>query len=256
MCFLMIDIDDFKAYNDNNGHQPETWLCRITAHCLKGALRAADVASRYGGEEFCILLPQTTAAEAAVIADRIRQRVATTHFPHGKSQPQGPRHHQYRGFEFFRHRQFCRNSYCRCRSSTLSSEEFGKGPHRVFTTMWPRVQVHMKPNPNESATRVLARVAPEGFIGRTAELQKLLAQTALIRPSGEAGVDGSVAGVSELLRQALIRSSIYTSEVIPIYFALTRNETTPSALRSSFLTRFYINTLLSVATRLRCVTRH
>jgi len=89
MCFLMIDIDDFKAYNDNNGHQAGDLALQITAHCLKGALRAADVASRYGGEEFCILLPQTTAAEAAVIADRIRQRVATTHFPHGKSQPQG-----------------------------------------------------------------------------------------------------------------------------------------------------------------------
>ncbi|HSE25461.1 MAG TPA: diguanylate cyclase [Pyrinomonadaceae bacterium] len=89
MCFLMIDIDDFKAYNDNNGHQAGDLALQITAHCLKGALRAADVASRYGGEEFCILLPQTTASEAAVIADRIRQRVATTHFPHGKSQPHG-----------------------------------------------------------------------------------------------------------------------------------------------------------------------
>ena len=89
MCFLMIDIDDFKAYNDNNGHQAGDLALQITAHCLKGALRSADVASRYGGEEFSILLPQTTATEAAVIADRIRQRVATTHFPHGKSQPQG-----------------------------------------------------------------------------------------------------------------------------------------------------------------------
>jgi diguanylate cyclase (GGDEF)-like protein len=62
---------------------------QITAHCLKAALRAADVASRYGGEEFCILLPQTSITEAGVIADRIRQRVSTTHFPHGKSQPLG-----------------------------------------------------------------------------------------------------------------------------------------------------------------------
>ena len=52
-------------------------------------LRAADVASRYGGEEFCILLPQTALAEAGTIADRIRHRVNTTHYPHGKSQPLG-----------------------------------------------------------------------------------------------------------------------------------------------------------------------
>jgi len=89
MSFLMIDIDDFKSYNDNNGHQAGDLALQITGHCLKAALRAADVASRYGGEEFCILLPQTSISEAGVIADRIRQRVSTTHFPHGKSQPLG-----------------------------------------------------------------------------------------------------------------------------------------------------------------------
>ena len=89
MSFLMIDIDDFKAYNDKNGHQAGDLALQITAHCLKGALRAVDVASRYGGEEFCILLPQTGIAEAGTIADRIRQRVSTTDFPHGKSQPLG-----------------------------------------------------------------------------------------------------------------------------------------------------------------------
>lgn len=89
MSFLMIDIDDFKAYNDKNGHQAGDLALQITAHCLKLALRSADVASRYGGEEFCILLPQTAMSEAATIADRIRHRVSTTHFPHGKSQPLG-----------------------------------------------------------------------------------------------------------------------------------------------------------------------
>jgi len=89
MSFLMIDIDDFKAYNDTNGHQAGDVALQITAHCLKGALRAVDVASRYGGEEFCILLPQTGVAEAGVIAERIRQRVSTTEFPHGKAQALG-----------------------------------------------------------------------------------------------------------------------------------------------------------------------
>ncbi len=89
MSFLMIDIDDFKAYNDTNGHQAGDLAIQITAHCLKAALRSADVASRYGGEEFCILLPQTAIAEAGTIADRIRQRVNSTHYPHGKAQPLG-----------------------------------------------------------------------------------------------------------------------------------------------------------------------
>ena len=89
MSFLMIDIDDFKAYNDKNGHQAGDLALQITAHCLKGALRVVDVASRYGGEEFCILLPQTAMSEAGVIADRIRDRVSSTQFPHGKAQPLG-----------------------------------------------------------------------------------------------------------------------------------------------------------------------
>ena len=89
MSFLMIDIDDFKSYNDKNGHQAGDLALQITAQCLKATLRSADVASRYGGEEFCILLPQTSVDEAGAIADRIRQRVATTHYPHGKSQPLG-----------------------------------------------------------------------------------------------------------------------------------------------------------------------
>ena len=87
MSFLMIDIDDFKSYNDNNGHQAGDLALQITGHCLKAALRSADIASRYGGEEFCILLPQTSVAEAGVIADRIRHRVSTTHFPHGEVSP-------------------------------------------------------------------------------------------------------------------------------------------------------------------------
>ncbi|HEY8411501.1 MAG TPA: diguanylate cyclase [Pyrinomonadaceae bacterium] len=89
MSFLMIDIDDFKSYNDKNGHQAGDVALKMTAHCLETGLRSEDVASRYGGEEFCILLPQTALAEAGAIAERIRQRVSTTRFPHGKSQPLG-----------------------------------------------------------------------------------------------------------------------------------------------------------------------
>ncbi len=89
MSFMMIDIDDFKLYNDRNGHQAGDLALEMTAQCLKSALRAADVASRYGGEEFCILLPQTTIEEAISIAERIRRRVLRMRYPHGKAQPLG-----------------------------------------------------------------------------------------------------------------------------------------------------------------------
>jgi diguanylate cyclase (GGDEF)-like protein len=61
----------------------------MTAQCLKSALRSADVASRYGGEEFCILLPQTSLEEGISIAERIRRRITRVRFPHGKTQPLG-----------------------------------------------------------------------------------------------------------------------------------------------------------------------
>jgi diguanylate cyclase (GGDEF)-like protein len=89
MSFMMIDIDDFKQYNDRNGHQAGDLALEMTAQCLKSALRGADVASRYGGEEFCILLPQTALTEAVAIAERIKRRIERTRFPNGKQQPLG-----------------------------------------------------------------------------------------------------------------------------------------------------------------------
>lgn len=89
LSFMMIDIDDFKLYNDRNGHQAGDRALEITAQCLRAELRKVDVASRYGGEEFSILLPQTSLEEAGVIADRIRRKIMTTPFPHGKTQPLG-----------------------------------------------------------------------------------------------------------------------------------------------------------------------
>jgi diguanylate cyclase (GGDEF)-like protein len=89
VSFLMVDIDDFKNYNDQHGHQAGDLALEMTATCLKTALRSADVAARYGGEEFSILLPQTGLSEARVIAERIRRRIERTQFPHGKHQPHG-----------------------------------------------------------------------------------------------------------------------------------------------------------------------
>ncbi len=82
MSFMMIDVDEFKAYNDSFLHTAGDKVLQMLAHCIKDCLRGADVASRYGGEEFSILLPQTALTEAKAIAERIREKVATTDFPH------------------------------------------------------------------------------------------------------------------------------------------------------------------------------
>jgi diguanylate cyclase (GGDEF)-like protein len=89
MSFLMLDIDDFKKYNDRNGHPAGDDALEMTAQCLKSMLRSEDVAARYGGEEFSILLPQTGIDEAKIIADRLRRRVESTEYQFGRSQPLG-----------------------------------------------------------------------------------------------------------------------------------------------------------------------
>jgi diguanylate cyclase (GGDEF)-like protein len=75
MSFLMIDVDDFGKFNKDFGVLVGDRVLREAADAMRSTLRGADVAARYGGEEFCVLLPQTTTAEARTIAERIRQSV-------------------------------------------------------------------------------------------------------------------------------------------------------------------------------------
>lgn len=75
LAVLLIDVDHFKRVNDTHGHQVGDRVLRRVAQVIGAQLRAADVLSRYGGEEFALLLPQTGEAQAAGIAERIRQQV-------------------------------------------------------------------------------------------------------------------------------------------------------------------------------------
>ncbi len=84
MSLMMLDVDEFKSYNDAFGHPAGDTALKIVASVLQDILRGADVAARYGGEEFAILLPQTTSTEAAAIAERLRQRIEHTEFPKRK----------------------------------------------------------------------------------------------------------------------------------------------------------------------------
>lgn len=81
MSFMMIDVDDFKSYNDNFSHPEGDKTLKLVAECLRKTLRGADIAARYGGEEFSILLPQTTSNAARIIAERVRKNVASAQFP-------------------------------------------------------------------------------------------------------------------------------------------------------------------------------
>lgn len=77
LCCLMVDIDHFKRINDQFGHAVGDQAIQAVAGCLGAGLRLTDMAGRYGGEEFCLMFPRTTLAEAPALAERIRILIET-----------------------------------------------------------------------------------------------------------------------------------------------------------------------------------
>jgi two-component system cell cycle response regulator len=78
---LVIDIDYFKAINDTHGHDAGDDVLRDFALRIKRSIRGIDLACRYGGEEFVIVMPETDMAVAAMVAERLRRRIAAEPFP-------------------------------------------------------------------------------------------------------------------------------------------------------------------------------
>jgi diguanylate cyclase (GGDEF)-like protein len=75
------DLDRFKVYNDTHGHLAGDAALAAVAAALRGQVRGHDLVGRFGGEEFCVFLPDTAAAEAAVVAERLRSAVADLELP-------------------------------------------------------------------------------------------------------------------------------------------------------------------------------
>jgi diguanylate cyclase (GGDEF)-like protein len=86
---MMLDIDHFKHVNDTWGHAAGDSVLRELAQRIDAEVRASDVAARFGGEEFVILLPNTTSADGQFLAERIRNAVSTAPFelPEGGHMP-------------------------------------------------------------------------------------------------------------------------------------------------------------------------
>jgi two-component system, cell cycle response regulator len=83
---LMLDLDHFKNVNDTYGHAAGDEVLRELAHRVECQVRASDVAARYGGEEFVILMPHTDVASGKLLAERIRQAVASSPVRFGNKQ--------------------------------------------------------------------------------------------------------------------------------------------------------------------------
>lgn len=76
-ALLMIDIDHFKNFNDSYGHQVGDQVLRLVAKTLKDGVRGKDIVTRYGGEEFALLLPNTPLSAGVAVANNLRKAVAT-----------------------------------------------------------------------------------------------------------------------------------------------------------------------------------
>ena len=76
----MLDIDYFKSINDSHGHDAGDDVLREFALRIRKSIRNIDLACRYGGEEFVIVMPETDMAVATMVAERLRRRIATEPF--------------------------------------------------------------------------------------------------------------------------------------------------------------------------------
>lgn len=80
LSFLMIDIDHFKNFNEQYGHLYGDAVLGEVAKILRQGIREVDLVCRYGGEEFAIMLPETTKSQAELVAERLRQNIAANRF--------------------------------------------------------------------------------------------------------------------------------------------------------------------------------
>lgn len=75
LALLLADIDHFKTFNDDHGHQTGDQVLRLVAHTLKTNVKGRDLAARYGGEEFAVILPRTDLKAAVTVAEQIRKSI-------------------------------------------------------------------------------------------------------------------------------------------------------------------------------------
>jgi diguanylate cyclase (GGDEF)-like protein len=80
-CFILGDVDHFKRINDGSGHETGDQVLMILASALCSSLREVDTVARWGGEEFLMLLPDTSLEAALEVTDRVRERIASAVWP-------------------------------------------------------------------------------------------------------------------------------------------------------------------------------
>lgn len=81
LSFCLCDIDHFKLVNDTHGHRAGDHALEIFARMLRGRLRSADIVGRFGGDEFCVILPETSVSEARIAIEGVRGCIQEAEIP-------------------------------------------------------------------------------------------------------------------------------------------------------------------------------
>jgi len=89
VSFLMMDIDNFKHYNDTNGHPAGDELLKELALIIQKSIRKTDITCRYGGEEFVVILPETAKENAKIVGEKLVEKIAGHPFDFAENQPLG-----------------------------------------------------------------------------------------------------------------------------------------------------------------------
>jgi diguanylate cyclase (GGDEF)-like protein len=85
LCVLICDVDHFKLYNDSYGHQDGDKCLQLVAQAINKSVRSGELAGRYGGEEFAVILPNTSYESALAVAERIVTNVSSLNISHKSS---------------------------------------------------------------------------------------------------------------------------------------------------------------------------
>jgi len=131
-ALVMFDIDHFKKVNDTYGHQAGDEVIRVTSDTLRNNLRLTDIAGRYGGEEFSVILVDTSAENAKVFAERLRKDIETQRVVYQDAEIRFTISLGIAGFkpEMTKHENWIENSD----QALYAAKEGGRNCFRIFNT--------------------------------------------------------------------------------------------------------------------------
>ena len=151
LSVFIFDVDNFKHYNDSNGHVAGDRLLQRLAKLVMENVRKDTIFGRYGGEEFLVIFPNTKRAQALAAAENVRQAIAAHEFPFGFDQPLGLIERQRRGRGVPAGRQRRGDPRARGRRGPVRGQALG-----AATACWPTSP------PTPAATRRRCRCRSKG----------------------------------------------------------------------------------------------